>query len=64
LFAKIVDAEKAMRKGGGAIYLGKGKVMHLSKLVSIGITKSVKLPPCEKKAFNKTLYSCQKRCLM
>jgi len=64
LFEKIVEAEKAMRKGGGAIYLGRGKVLHLNKLVSLSVPKNVKLPPCEKKAMAKTLYTCQKRCLM
>ncbi|MBE0461591.1 MAG: phosphoadenosine phosphosulfate reductase family protein [Candidatus Aminicenantes bacterium] len=64
LFSKIVDAEKAMRNGGGAIYLGRGKVLHLSKLVSLSVPKNVKLPSCEKKAMAKTLYTCQKRCLM
>jgi phosphoadenosine phosphosulfate reductase len=64
LFAKIIEAEKAMRKGGGAIYLGKGKVLHLSKLASFCAPKNVKLPQCEKKALAKVLYTCQKRCLM
>lgn len=64
LFVKIVEAEKAMRNGGGAIYLGRGKVLHLSKLISLDVPKNVKLPPCEKKAMTKTLYMCQKRCLM
>jgi phosphoadenosine phosphosulfate reductase len=64
LFAKIVEAEKAMRKGGGAIYLGKGKVLHLGKLASFRAPKNVELPQCEKKALTKVLYTCQKRCLM
>lgn len=64
LFAKIVEAEEAMRNGGGAIYLGKGKVLHLSKLVHLSAAKNVKLPLCEKRAMTKTLYTCQKRCLM
>jgi 3'-phosphoadenosine 5'-phosphosulfate sulfotransferase (PAPS reductase)/FAD synthetase len=32
LFANIIEAERAMKKGGGAIYLGKGKVLHLSRI--------------------------------
>jgi phosphoadenosine phosphosulfate reductase len=68
LFSKIVEAEKAMKKGGGAIYLGKGKVLHLSdaisKFASRNLPKKALLPPCEAKAMAKTLYTCQKKCLM
>lgn len=64
LFEKIVEAERAMKKAGGAVYLGRGKVLYVSRLSSMGLAKNVKLPECEQKAFNKTLYSCQKRCLM
>lgn len=31
LFVNIVEAEKAMRNKGAAIYLGRGKTLHLSK---------------------------------
>ena len=66
LFSKIVEAEKAMRKGGAAIYLGRGKVLHLSKLKSIfeSRPKSVALKSCEARALSKSLATCQKRCLM
>jgi len=66
LFSKIVEAEKAMRKGGAAIYLGRGKVLHRSKLVSIfrSRPKSVALKKCEARVLSKSLATCQKRCLM
>ena len=66
LFSKIVEAEKAMRKGGAAIYLGRGKVLHLGKLASIfkSRPKSVGLKSCEARALSKSLATCSKRCLM
>jgi hypothetical protein len=66
LFSKIVDAENAMRKGGGAVYVGKGRVLRLGTAIPRfnPSLKSVKLPKCEAKAFSKELYTCQKRCLM
>jgi len=67
LFLKIVDAEKAMKKGGGAVYVGKGRVLHLGTAVprfEPGSLKGLKLPECEAKAFRSELFSCQKRCLM
>jgi len=67
LFSKIVEAEKAMRKGGAAIYLGRGKVLHLSKLVSMFESKDKKgltLAKCEARALSKSLATCSKRCLM
>jgi len=33
LFNKIVETEKSMKRGGAAVYIGKGEVMYLSKLV-------------------------------
>jgi len=67
LFSKIIEAEKAMRKGGAAIYLGRGKVLHLSKLMSMfesRAQKSLTLAKCEARALSKNLATCQKRCLM
>jgi len=68
LFSNIVNAEKSMKKRGAAIYLGKGKVLHLSKFASLAtnpsFSKGANLPPCESKAMAKALYTCQKRCLM
>jgi phosphoadenosine phosphosulfate reductase len=64
LFKKIVEAESAMKKGGAAIYIGRGKVLHLSKILSMNLARRVKLPQCEQRALNKALYTCQKRCLM
>jgi len=34
LFSNIVEAEKNLRSGGAAIYLGKGKLLYLSRLFS------------------------------
>jgi phosphoadenosine phosphosulfate reductase len=34
LFSKIVEAEKAMRHGGAAIYLGKGKLLYLGRAIA------------------------------
>ena len=66
LFYKIVEAEKSMRKGGGAIYVGKGKVLHLSSLTSYieRRPKSFSLSACEQRAYSKSLFKCQKKCLM
>ncbi len=67
LFSRILEAEKAMRKGGGALYLGKGKTLRLCEArdrFGYAFSRSVKLSPCEAKAATKTLFSCQKRCLM
>jgi len=68
LFSKIVEAERTMKNKGAAIYIGRGKVLHLSKFVSnrapISFSTNVKLPQCEKRAMAKALYTCQKRCLM
>jgi len=68
LFSKIVDAERSMKNRGAAIYLGRGKVLHLSKFVAqrapVSFSTSTRLPPCEKRAMAKALYTCQKRCLM
>lgn len=33
LFQNIVDAERDMKKGGAAIYLGRGEVLYLSELI-------------------------------
>lgn len=67
LFSKIVKAEKAMREGGAAIYLGRGKVLHLSKLESMLGSRPLKSPTlksCEARLLSKDLATCQKRCLM
>ena len=67
LFSKIVDAEKAMRNKGAAIYLGKGKTLHLSKFMSFLAStpsKVLTLKKCEARALSKQLFTCQKRCLM
>lgn len=68
LFSKIIEAEKSMRNGGAAIYLGRGKVLHLNKFFSdrapLSLSTNAKLPQCEKRAMAKALYTCQKRCLM
>lgn len=68
LFSKIIEAEKAMKKGGGAIYLGKGRVLYLGEVIhkfaSRNLPRRGVLPQCEAKAMVKALYTCQKRCLM
>jgi 3'-phosphoadenosine 5'-phosphosulfate sulfotransferase (PAPS reductase)/FAD synthetase len=71
LFLKIVDAEKAMRKGGAAVYLGRGKLLHLSrfKLEEIANNPVANYPkssirnPNEARIIS-SLFGCQKRCLM
>jgi len=71
LFAKIVDAEKSMKNKGGAIYKGKGKVLHLSKLAkhlpdleSRKSRRPLSLKDCEARIMTQKIFSCQKRCLM
>jgi phosphoadenosine phosphosulfate reductase len=66
LFYKIVDAEEAMRNKGAAIYSGKGKVMHLSKLLEYTKNGDVfpSLKECEAKISTKKIFSCGKRCIM
>jgi phosphoadenosine phosphosulfate reductase len=67
LFMKIVEAENQMKKGGGAVYVGQGKVMRLGDVIrnfERGSSRAVMLPECEAKAFKNKLFTCQKRCLM
>jgi 3'-phosphoadenosine 5'-phosphosulfate sulfotransferase (PAPS reductase)/FAD synthetase len=67
LFSKIVEAEKAMRNKGAAIYLGKGKILHLSEWIpklTRNSSRPVTLGKCEAHALSRSLFTCQKRCLM
>jgi 3'-phosphoadenosine 5'-phosphosulfate sulfotransferase (PAPS reductase)/FAD synthetase len=67
LFSKIVEAEKEMRNKGAAIYLGKGRTLHLSMFASFLKSNPSKIPTlakCEARALAKNLFTCQKRCLM
>jgi len=67
LFLKIVEAEKSMRRGGAAIYMGRGRLLHLSKLSKVIpelTSKRLTLKSCEARVFSKRLFTCQKRCLM
>jgi phosphoadenosine phosphosulfate reductase len=68
LFYKIVDAEESMRNKGAAIYKGKGKVVHLSKLLKYTTNKDNQIPfslkDCEAKILTKKIFSCKKRCIM
>jgi len=67
LFSKIVEAEKAMRNKGAAIYLGRGKILHLSEFMSFltsNPSKVLTLKKCEARVLSKRLFTCQKRCLM
>jgi len=67
LFSKIVEAEKAMRNGGAAIYLGKGKLLYLGRFaskLSSDSSMALTLKSCEARALAKRLFTCQKRCPM